>query len=64
MYEKIGYSVVEFARAAGIGRSTVYALLNSKQLKALKVRNRTIIPATEAKRWLCRLPSFEPKEPT
>jgi excisionase family DNA binding protein len=62
MSERIGYSIKEFARASSLGRSTVYDLLRSKELKARKVRKRTIIPESEARRWLSRLPSFEPDE--
>jgi excisionase family DNA binding protein len=41
---KLNLSILEAARAIGCGRSTVYSLLAAKQLHAVKLRSRTLIP--------------------
>lgn len=40
-------SVADFARRAGIGRSTAYLLASSGQLRSVKVRGRRLVPSSE-----------------
>jgi excisionase family DNA binding protein len=48
------FSVAEFARAIGISRGSVYALIAAGELKSLKLGDRRIIPASELQRLLSR----------
>jgi excisionase family DNA binding protein len=50
------YSIDEFCKRYGIGRTTVYAEIKDKRLKVRKVRRRTIITAEAADDWLRALP--------
>ena len=52
------YSVPDLAEAFGLGRSTVYRLLRSGELKAHKIGKRTVITATNVEDWLSRLESL------
>jgi excisionase family DNA binding protein len=61
MSDKAVYSVPEFAATYGLGRSTVYRLLRSGDLKARKIGKRTVITAEDAESWLCRLQAYKPK---
>lgn len=45
-------SVPEFCSWASIGRTLVYKLIKERQLKPFKVGRRTLIPLSEAQRWL------------
>lgn len=42
---KIGYSIREACAATSLGRSTIYARIADKTLRATRVGGRTIIPA-------------------
>jgi excisionase family DNA binding protein len=55
------YSINEFAATYGLGRSTVYRLLRSGDLKARKIGKRTVIAAEDAESWLGRLQAYKPK---
>lgn len=44
MIEKVGYSIEEAAQSLGVGRTTVYDLMNSGDLESVKVGRRRIIP--------------------
>lgn len=48
-------SIRDFAKAHGIGRSTVYAELKDGRLQARKVGSRTVILKEDADRWLAGL---------
>lgn len=50
-------SVVEFARWAGIGRTTAFNEIRFGRLKAVKVNRRTLVTSAEAVRWLNALPA-------
>ncbi len=50
------YSIEEFARWHGIGRTTVYEEIKSGRLIARKVQSRTIITSEDAKVWRRALP--------
>lgn len=49
---KIGYRPDEAARVMGVGRTTVYKLLRSRELAAKKIGAATIIPESELRRFL------------
>lgn len=51
------FSVKEFCQWAGIGRTAAYAEMKALRLSAKKFGRRTIIPKSEAERWLSALPS-------
>jgi excisionase family DNA binding protein len=50
------YSVEDFARRHGIGRTTVYAEVKEGRLTVHKVRGRTLIFAEDAKAWRESMP--------
>jgi excisionase family DNA binding protein len=52
---RIAFSVDEFAKSAGLGRTTVYVEIKAGRLLPVKVGKRTLITANEAQRWLERL---------
>lgn len=41
--EPIAISVNDTAKALGVGRTTIYALINSKNLETIKIGRRTLI---------------------
>jgi len=47
-----GYSVDEFRRVVPIGRTSIYGLIKSGELKSVLICGRRIIPASEADRLL------------
>ena len=49
-------SVPDFAKWAGIGRTTAFNEIRSGRLKAVKVSSRTLIKYEDAKHWLEALP--------
>jgi excisionase family DNA binding protein len=49
------YTVPHFAETFGLGRSTVYRLLRSGDLKARKLDKRTVIDAKDVESWLREL---------
>jgi excisionase family DNA binding protein len=62
---RIAFSVDEFAKSAGLGRTQIYKEIASGRLHPLKVGKRTLITANEAQRWLERLAtSHAPKSAT
>ena len=50
--QPICYRINDFSKAFGIGRTKIYDLLKSGQLKSVKIGGRTLIPATEAIRLI------------
>lgn len=42
---KLAYSISEACRATSLGRTSIYARIKSKELSAIKVGGRTLIPA-------------------
>lgn len=42
---KIAYSIKEACRASSLGRTTLYAHIAAKRLKAVRVGGRVVIPA-------------------
>jgi hypothetical protein len=53
------YSVDEFARRHGIGRTTAYEEIKSGRLVDRKVHGRTIITAEDARSWRTNLPRVD-----
>lgn len=49
-------SVNDFCQWAGIGRTAFYAELKAGRLVARKFGRRTIVPMSEAEKWLDSLP--------
>jgi hypothetical protein len=54
--DKLAYSVRNFAKAADMGCTSVYAEIKSGKLKARRIGDRLIIPASEAHAYLASLP--------
>lgn len=54
------FSILDFCRWASIGRTAAYEELKSGRLAARKCGRRTIIPMSEAQRWLAALPVQAP----
>ena len=50
--EKVGYSIEEAAQSLGVGRTTVYDLMNSGDLESVKVGRRRIIPVDAVSAFL------------
>lgn len=49
---KLALSIEEFATAVGISRSQTYVEIRHGRLTVAKAGKRTLVPATEAQRWL------------
>jgi excisionase family DNA binding protein len=54
--ERLAVSIVDAARAAGVGRSTIYENINSGALKARKAGRRTLILRSDLEAWLSSFP--------
>jgi excisionase family DNA binding protein len=52
----LALGIIEAARAAGIGRSTVFEEINAGRLKARKAGRRTLILRDDLAAWLASLP--------
>lgn len=55
-------SIDEVLKATGLGRTKIYELINSGELKARKCGRRTIIPVAELEGWIESLPKFSHAE--
>jgi excisionase family DNA binding protein len=56
---KVYPRIEDFARAHGISRSKTYEEIAAGRLRPVKVGKRTLIPVTEAERWLASLAGGE-----
>jgi len=54
--DQLAYSVLQAARAIGIGRSKLYDLFRSGDLNAVRCGRRTLILASELQSFLSSLP--------
>ena len=48
--ERFAYRVDEACRALGIGRTSLYALVNAGELQLIKIAGRTLVPRSELER--------------
>ncbi|MBN9529712.1 MAG: helix-turn-helix domain-containing protein [Alphaproteobacteria bacterium] len=53
-------SAEKFRADHSLAPTTFYRMLADGELKAVKVRRRTMIRKSEARRWLASLPDFKP----
>jgi excisionase family DNA binding protein len=60
----LSYTIPSFCTATGLGRSRVYELLATGDLKAIRCGGRTLIAADEAKRFIKSLLPAELELPT
>jgi excisionase family DNA binding protein len=58
-FQRIGWSIVDAARAANVGRSTVYEEIKAGRLVARKLGRRTIILERDLQAWLSTLPTLK-----
>lgn len=54
--EKLAFTLKEASAALGIGKTTLYAAMADGRLAAVKLGNRTLIPADALHAWLASLP--------
>jgi excisionase family DNA binding protein len=57
--DRLAVSIVDAARAAGVGRSTIYENINSGALKARKAGRRTLILRADLQAWLDSFPAVK-----
>jgi excisionase family DNA binding protein len=57
----LSHSIVEAAKAAGVGRTTIYEAIGTGELKARKHGRRTLILHGDLRTWLESLPCVQPK---
>ena len=55
-HQQICYSPSDAAKALGIGKSTLFAILARGEIKARKLGARTLITAAELERYVASLP--------
>lgn len=61
----IAASIVEAARAIGVGRTTLYELISSGELPVVKIGRRTLIPLTSINALIARrCPSVGTPDPS
>jgi len=48
----VANSIIEAAKRLGVGRTTVYELIGSGEIRTFKVGNRTLIPEKELQRFV------------
>lgn len=59
--EKLMFTMKEASVGLGVGKTTLYAAIAEGRLAAVKLGNRTLIPADSLRTWLASLPSVRPK---
>jgi excisionase family DNA binding protein len=59
---KRAFSVPEAAKAAGVGRTTLFEAIRSRQIVARKVGSRTIILMDDLNAWLNSLPKTSERD--
>lgn len=60
MTTALAYTIREACNASGIGRTTLYSLLNSGDLRARKQGARTLILVDDLRQYLEQLPELAP----
>jgi excisionase family DNA binding protein len=58
---QLAYSILEACEAARIGRTNLYEVIRSGQLRVVKHGKRTLILADDLRAWLGSLPAVVPK---
>ena len=48
----LAHQIPDACRRLGVGRTALYALLKAKELKAIKLGGRTVIPESELQRFI------------
>jgi excisionase family DNA binding protein len=55
---KLSYTVKEVRKLIGISTATLYKILGRRELRAVKLGNRTLISAKDLQEWLNNLPAM------
>jgi excisionase family DNA binding protein len=55
--DRLSYTIPEVMAATGLGRSSLYRLMASGELPAIKVLGRTLVRASDLREFLDRAPS-------
>jgi excisionase family DNA binding protein len=64
MHSTFVYSIAEACAVAGIRRTTLYKSISSGELRAIRIRGRTLILARDLNRWLEGMPPVQPDPPS
>lgn len=48
----VANSITEAAKRLGVGRTTIYELIGSRELRTFKIGQRTLIPESEMQRFV------------
>jgi excisionase family DNA binding protein len=62
MVQPLALTIAAACKLAGIGRTKIYAMLNSGELPARKCGRKTLILADDLRRCLEKLPEFTPRQ--
>lgn len=54
MGEVLGYTPVEAASQAGIGRNAMYQLIASGEVPAIRIGRKIVVPASQLAEWMHR----------
>ena len=57
----LSYTIEEASKIIGLGRTRIYAELNSGRLTGVKAGRRTLIPRTSIQKWLENLKAYPAK---
>ena len=60
---EISISIVEAARRAGVGRSSIYEAINRGELPIRKCGRRSLVLVRDLKSWIESLPSLQRDKP-
>jgi len=55
----LAYTILDAAKASGLGRTTLYELIATGKIEARKSGARTLIPAESLRRYIAGLPAAE-----
>ncbi len=58
-HSRRAFSVTQFCRGYGIGRTNAYAEIAAGRLRAVKLGRRTLISVDAAEAWLAALPEWK-----
>jgi len=62
-FARLAYSVKEVRKLTGVGNTTLYRAIGSKELRAVKHDHKTLILAKDLHAWLERLPAANARAP-